>query len=320
MKLSPAYHLRTNKAVERLLFLELLHKLNGCIPVGKYKYVSLGGPYLEDFSLIHGNFGNRDMVSLEIQKHVYSRQCVNQPCSGIILTKDSTADFVEKYKTGRRPLIVWFDYEWPDWKTQIAESCELLQKLPPMRFKITLSGKTDPLKRENEGDDLLAARAIVLSEIFNDYGPFAGSDINDDSVCNTLYNIWRNAVADAIPDTAQKSVANTASYHYNDGTPILTVTMVIGPIGKIEKITSQLKLKEWPFADLNWNKPKQIAIPSLGLREKLAVDRLLPDASARTVVRKLKFRLAKDYKDSVEVMKNYIQFYRHVPQFLRVTI
>jgi hypothetical protein len=322
MSFSPAYHLRTNKTVERLLFAELLRRLDRQLetPIAKYKYVSLGGPYLEDFALIHSTFGNRSMTSLEIYEHIRSRQRINQPHSRIDLTLDSTSDFVDEYETGRAPMIVWFDYEWADWKNQIAESCELIQKLPSMSiFKITLSGKTDWLGSA-DAKDPLAVKAQKLSEIFADYGPFTAGSINRNSVCDTLYEILHKAVAAAVPDSARRCVRTLASYKYNDGTPILTVTMIIGPITKIEQLTGNPELKKWPFADLNWTGPKEIAVPSLSAREKMAVDRLLPDASARGVIRKLKFQLAEDYEKSVEAMTNYVQFYRHVPQFLRVTI
>jgi hypothetical protein len=67
MNFSPAYHLRTNKAVERLLFIELLRRLDRALsrPIAQYKYVGLGGPYLEDFNLLHATFGNNEMTSLE---------------------------------------------------------------------------------------------------------------------------------------------------------------------------------------------------------------------------------------------------------------
>src|SRR5258706_16377823 len=98
MNTSPAYHLRTNKAVERLLFLELLRKLDGSLPrrIRLYEYVSLGGPYLEDFALVHAAFKNRHMTSLEVNEHVRTRQVVNLPYSCIDLTIDSTTDFVDK--------------------------------------------------------------------------------------------------------------------------------------------------------------------------------------------------------------------------------
>jgi hypothetical protein len=100
----------------------------------------------------------------------------------------------------------------------------------------------------------------------------------------------------------------------------MTVIMIVGPPKPIAEIIEKSELKRWPFADLNWRGTKTIAVPALSMREKLAVDQLLPDASARKVVAKLKFRLAADYDKCIEAMENYVQFYRHVPQFLRVTL
>lgn len=322
MSISPAYHLRTNKAVERLLFVELLRKLDGRLPkpIESYRYVGLGGPYLEDFALIHGAFGNRRMMSLELKKHVRTRQLVNLPYSRIELTLDSTETFVDKYETGNVPLIVWFDYERQNWKQQLSESCELLQKLPAMSiFKITLTGKTDWLGGEGEKDPL-AFKAGKLSSIFNDYGPFDPGQMNEQSICKTLYGICRRAIADAVPDTQEKGVRTLASYEYNDGTPVLTITTIIGALAAIRNLVRKADLRAWPFALLNWKEPKKIDVPSLGLRERLAVDRLLPDADARTVVIRLKLRLGKDYRESVKAIDNYLEFYRYVPQFLRVSL
>ncbi|WP_407928292.1 O-methyltransferase, partial [Collimonas silvisoli] len=50
------YHLRQNKAVDRQLFVDLLTKLNRYKAIGDYSYVSFGGPYLEDFKLVHSHF------------------------------------------------------------------------------------------------------------------------------------------------------------------------------------------------------------------------------------------------------------------------
>ncbi len=322
MSFSPAYHLRTNKAVERLLFLELLRKLDARLPggIGKYHYIGLGGPYLEDFNLIGGTFKSKRMVSLEVKKNVQTRQAINQAYCRIELTLNSTTHFVENYTKGRVPLIVWFDYEWPDWKTQIAESCDLLQKLPPMSiFKITLSGKTDWLGVDDPADPLVG-RAKKLTEMFGDYGEYTPAQMNADNICDTLYRILRRAVADAVPDTTDQCVRSLASYRYNDGTPILTVAMIIGPIAQVENVIGQAELPDWPFSDLYWHGPKEIAVPHLSVRERLTVDRLLPDASARTVIRKLKLRLGENYQESLKAVDNYVQFYQHVPQFLRVTV
>jgi hypothetical protein len=321
MKTSPAYHLRTNKAVERLLFLELLRKLDGklALPIASYKYVSLGGPYLEDFMLVHTAFGNRSMVSLETKKHVRTRQVINLPYSRIDLTLDSTRRFVDKYSTGNIPLVVWFDYEWQDWKGQLSESCDLLQKLPLFSiFKLTLTGKTDWLG--TGGSDPLRVKADKLGAMFADYGPFEPSEVNQDSICRTLYSICRRAIAQAVPDTGRRAVRTLAAYEYNDGTPVLTITMIVGPLNDIRRIVADAALPDWPYAVLNWRTPKNIDVPHLGLRERLAIDKLMPDADARAIVKRLKLRLSDNYWSSVQAINNYKEFYKYVPQFLRVSL
>jgi hypothetical protein len=279
----------------------------------------MGGPYLEDFGAIHGTFGNHRMMSLEVHPHVKTRQVMNRPHSRVTLTLQSTTQFVSSFQPGRAPLIVWFDYEWPNWKDQIAESCDLLRQLPQLSlFKITLSGKTDWLDEGSPADPMVH-RAEKLTSMFGDYGTFTAAQVNKQSICQTLYSIFHRAVAHAVPDSANRCVRTLASYQYDDGTPILTITLILGPLRKLEDITSGAHLRTWPFSDLEWKGPKQISVPHLSLREKLAVDSLLPDATPRKVLKKLRFRLCKDYAECFQAMQSYVQFYRHVPAFLRVS-
>jgi hypothetical protein len=310
----PAYHLRMNKMVERLLFVDLLHRLDNLLPrrIHAHIYVGLGGPYLEDFNLIHGTFGNRRMISLEIDDWVLSRQRINRPHSAVELTQQSTTQFTEKFNS-LEPHIIWFDYSRQDWAQQISECCELMRKLAPISvLKITFAALT---RRES-----LVATAMRLSQTFADYGPFSDRDVHPAKICNTLYSILKKSVADSIPDTNTRCVRTLASYTYDDGTPILTVAMIIGPLNDVGNLINKAELKKWQFADINWNGPKEIAVPSLGLREKLAVDQLLPDADCKKVLQALKLRLAHKSKDSKKQMDHYLLFYRQVPQFLRVSM
>ena len=66
------YHLRPNKFVERALFVELLSHINAVHPIADYVYVGFGGPYLEDFKILHQHFGIKNMLSLEQEAGVLS--------------------------------------------------------------------------------------------------------------------------------------------------------------------------------------------------------------------------------------------------------
>ena len=62
----PAYHLRPNKAVDRLVFLEILRVLELLVSsLDEYTYIGFGGPYLEDFRLIAQMFPTLEMISIE---------------------------------------------------------------------------------------------------------------------------------------------------------------------------------------------------------------------------------------------------------------
>jgi hypothetical protein len=320
MNFSPAYHLRTNKTVERLLFIELLHRLNQGLskcdsaPIEKYTYVGLGGPYLEDFNLMHSSFGLRKMISLEKKKWLLTRQVMNQPCSGIDLTAQTTTRFVESLQLGRTPLIAWFDYETQDWKEQMDEFCDLIQKAPSMSvLKVTFSGSTRKLRGQN-----ITERAAAFTEDFGDYGHFTSGDIKPEKICDTLFQIFRTVIAERAPDAKRRSVRSLASYQYNDGTPMLTSTMIVGPLNKINTVIAGIR--NWHFSSINWHRPKEIAVPALSLREKLAVDQLLPAAHPRTVINKLGLRFEDRYQDSIDVIARYVQLYRHAPYFAKLAL
>jgi hypothetical protein len=310
----PAYHLRTNKIVERYLFVELLHRLDNHLParIKEHLYVGLGGPYLEDFNLIHATFGSRQMISLEIDEWVITRQKINTPHSAVTLTPQSTTDFAGAFEATNEPLIVWFDYSEPKWEQQVPECCSLLQKLPPMSvFKVTLSGH-----RVREKPEEALAK---LRQTFGTFGPFNEPDVYEKNICNTLYAILHGAIARAIPDSEDLCVRTLASYQYNDRTPILTVALIVGPIKEIEALFQKSALETWEFGDINWRGPREINVPNFGIRERLAIDQMLPDASAESILDKLQLQLAKAPEDSRKLMTNYVEFCKQVPQFVRVT-
>lgn len=313
MNSAPAYHLRTNKSVERMLFIELLHRLSHSTGrhIERYSYVGFGGPFLEDFNLIHSAFGCTDMVSLEVDKHILTRQKMNMPNSCARLTTTTAEEFVRTYKTGRKPLIVWFDHTGNDWSEYISNCCELLRKLPAMSvFKLTLPGRTNWLGSQPE------SKLQKLTELFANYGPFVEDDVYNKNICGTLYRITKQIVAESLPDSTKRIVRFLASYWYDDSTPMLTITMIIGYPERVNDILQSKAIKKWPFA--NQDKPIELAIPSLGLREKLAIDSLLPGASPQHIMKTLELRFESKYSDSIQVMRRYVDLYRHAPTFVRI--
>lgn len=317
---SPAYHLRTNKAVERLLFTELLKKLAPYLPVNteNYWYIGLGGPYLEDFSEVQHVLGCRRMTSLEVDSHVLMRQRFNKPHCRIILSSKSTGQFVSSYTTTKMPLVVWFDYTKHDWVEQIRECCELIPKLPNGSiFKVTFKSTPSNLCPKDAVDPL-SLRVEKLEAMFSSCGGFSTGDVSLNGFPKTLIRILKSTIKATLGDTDKNTLFPLSSFYYNDGTPMLTVTMLTGDQSTVDSVISKSQFKNWKYADLAWDGPMIIDVPSLSLRERLAIDRMLPDKSPDTIVKRLRLSLAETPADTLVAVSRYVDYSKHIPNFMRV--
>lgn len=320
MRFDPAYHLRTNKQVERALFGDLLRRIVPHLGIApdKYTYVGMGGPYLEDFVSVQAVMGCKKMTSLEKFPHVVRRQRFNMPHCRVDLKNRLTGWWVKRYRAGDVPMLVWLDYSTTDWKEQIGECVDLIPKLPAMSIlKITLVCKASDLG--NPAKDPLARRLEKLRSHFA--GEFTEDDVRSENFHLTMKRIFTRAVAPVLGDSKDMTMRPLAAYCYSDGTPILTVTCLVGPANRLNLVIKRSRLASWGFATLDWNQaPVMVNIPDLGIRERLAIDRLLPDATPSQIIKRLKLSLAKDAAESEKIVESYSRFARHTPFFVKVAV
>ena len=107
---SPAYHLRPNKAVDRLSFIEAIRFLGQLGNLSEYTYYCLGGPYLEDCRLLYEFYPEIKMVSVEKDAEVYKRQAFHLPCGTIQLKPTELKSFIAQYEPKDQKSIFWLDY------------------------------------------------------------------------------------------------------------------------------------------------------------------------------------------------------------------
>jgi hypothetical protein len=304
--------------VERRLFVDLLKYIGPSLPVplANYPYVGLGGPYLADFALLQDELGFAQMQSLETDSHVHKRQKFNIPHCRIAASRKSTGDFADAF-VPRKPTIVWFDYSKAEWDVQIAESCDLMAKLPSLSiFKITLAcvaSRSGPLGRGTREE-----RAHKLHELFEDYGPFEEEDITRNNLPKTLYGVLQKVVAYRFADNPHHAIKTLASFVYDDGTPILTVSLAVGEADHIDALIRKSQLHKWDFADLDWSGPKLINVPVLTLRERLAIDRLLPDTTPEAIFAEVKVALSAAKRENILALAQYAKYRKYAPLFVDI--
>ncbi|MCK6470897.1 MAG: hypothetical protein L6R28_04045 [Planctomycetes bacterium] len=323
------YRLRPNKAVDRELFLSLLMRLAPKLALEKYHYVGLGGPFLEDFRLVHGRLGIAKMTCLEIEEQVHKRQIFNRPVATIECVHKTLEDFLDESDFGT-PAIIWFDYTEPKAiTTQIERFARTIGTVPigsilrvtlnanPMSLGIPAS-KDLSVEVEGEASEDRAVKPTIqewrLARFKERLGALFPSGLTADGMTFKTYGLsllraMKLAVDHEALSYRDRRVVWALATHYADGQAMVTAAMVVAPQDdtEIEEL-----VKGWEFYTTT-DAPHRLDLPALSTLERLTME---SNDDAKT---KLGFELPSTDMgtDPFEVFR---KFYRIYPHFSRVEL
>jgi hypothetical protein len=329
-----SYHHRPNKAVERQLFIDLLAKLNRNLPIKDYTYISLGGAYFEDFKLIHTYFGNEKMLSIEKDSIIHSRQQFNLPYSCIIPYNMSTGEFITDYNPDGNSIF-WLDYAAAkELRLQLEEFQRLLSKSWESDIiKITLNANPGVLYDGNNKDHdgkhftekvLNEKRLEELQRRIEDLLP---NDVEIGNMRKKSYPALLNKVIGNVASVALSSRLDTeplvfqplTSFFYSDSEhQMMTTTGILIQKKQLLHFLEKTELNVWPLATPNWGTCIEVWVPHLTPKEKFIIDELLPMNNSDEIRKKLGFNFVQKDSENIEIIENYIKFYRYYPSFHRV--
>ncbi len=321
------YHLRHNKAIDRNLFLELLTMINRYTNVSKYTYVGFGGAFLEDFKLIHNHTGIKSMVSIEQEEEVVKRQKFNSPAKCIKYRHIKSEELIENFDINKS-AIIWLDYASPrELSGQLNEIQTLVPKLKNNDIlRVTLNANPATLFQEKDlsaGEDLKERRYEVLEERAGNY--MLGEDkdeittqLNATNYPKILCRILKFAINKGM-EGRQSFFQPLTAFAYNDSFhTMLTFCGIVLDRTDKKEFLKKTGIKKWKLNSMDGIDTHKINIPELSIRERLFIDSLLPNYSAESILRKLKFNIGKNEEETLEQLKNYVNFYRHYPYFSKV--
>ncbi|MDN0113189.1 O-methyltransferase [Yersinia intermedia] len=324
------YHLRHNKAVDRNLFVDLLTKVNNYKNISDYTYISFGGPYLEDFKIIHSALKIRKLVSLELDENTHKRQKFNMPLSCVDIGKKpiKSRDFMNDYYFAKRKRhIIWLDFTEPaKINEQLGEIESLVNKLNPFDIlKVTVNAHSETLGRDNStpySTDPRAYRAGKLEEILGAYLPYplTADNVSSKKYPVTLLHAVRKAMKLGVSSRTDMSIEPVSAFIYADGQTMLTTTAVVleNDKAKIERFFKRTRLNVWPFLNREWLAPKNITVPSMSLKERLFIESQLPDASPNEIIKSMDFMLSDTEITTINQLKTFIEYQRAIPWFSKV--
>lgn len=317
------YHLRQNKSIERSLFIDLLAKVARYRNISDYTYIGFGGPFLEDFKLLHSVLRMHKMISLEGDKNVFARQGFNLPLTCIRLENQVSGDFLTAHEFSE-PSIVWFDYAIPRLLAQqLAETQSLVSKLTSGDvFKITLNASPEPLGKPNDGSDLKEFRAKVVADRLGDYGPavIQPDDVTTNNLPTLMLQALHSACKRGVEGDSRLYVQPLSSFVYKDGQQMLTATGIVLNKADKDAFFSLTRLQHWAYASFDWEKPRSISVPDLSAKERLHIESQLPGNEAEHIRQTMGYFVGPTDGEAAELMENFVNYYRLSPYYSRVVM
>lgn len=309
------YRLRPNKAVDRELFLSLLMRLAPKLALEKYHYVGLGGPFLEDFRLIHGRLGIAKMTCIETEEQVHLRQKFNRPIASIECVHKSLEDYLDETSLDS-PTIIWFDYTEPRGITsQIERFARTIGTVPiGSILRVSLNANPSSLGRPDGNlseAELMEWRLKAFQRRLGALFPsgLIADGMKQENFGKSLLHALKLAVEKEVLSFRDRRIEWALATNYADGQAMVTAALVVC---QNDDKSIEESVKAWEFYATT-DAPHRIDLPALSTLERLTMESN-DDAQA-----KMGFELPTSNmgENPFEVFK---KFYRIYPHFSRVEL
>ena len=303
------YAIRPNKAVERKIVFSGLVKLLHVLDLSLHRYVGLGSLWFVDFLMAHKLLGIASMVSIEQTEIGYKRSTFNCPLSCIDVIHGETALVIPTLGLENTPSVVWFDYDSSLPGPVLGDIGKLAPRCAPNSIlMVTINAKKDELPTKDENGDSIDEETS-LRRIAGDLvpTPLPSKRLQRQNypklVCEVLANQFHSATVNS---GRAETFIKLFDLVYSDGTPMVTVGGIIAAPAHAQAIRALVASPEWAGI-----LSEPISIPPLTVKEKLALDRMMPSPNSPTEeqMNKIGFQLKREQIDM------YHRHYLHYPMF-----
>ncbi len=331
----PAYHLRTNKAIDRLIFLDIIRALDQIRPVDDFTYFSFAGPFLEDARIVSQAFPRLAIISIENDEETYKRQLFHSFSRRFRPYHATFDDFLtNSYPSGC--TIAWPDFvgfERPD----LLQISDLTRRSSPWSLlRVTVEADTkvfDALDLLTKPTDLPAGK----NEVFREYVEAFKKKYEMTGVAydESMFT-WENFQTKTYPDIVSHiliSVINAScvqpkefvplhSVMYSDGTIMLSMTGVF--CTNIDRPAIVKHFRRKGILKSGVRAIEVIDVPALTTKERLHIEQCLPSGtcSGKGARRKLGYLIEGDNSEEASLykMRQYEIYHQYYPSFAKLQL
>ncbi len=330
----PPYHLRTNKAVDRLFLVNILRAFGAGKDFSNFTYYSLAGPFLEDLRVMDHFIPEMKLVSLESNSQTWERQKFNQFCSRLELKNCTLSDFFTHDYSASPYDVFWLDFT--DLKFERFNEFQrvLRSVLPNSVVRITLRAEPevniDSLEDRLPEKEYFGLRKELEQSFENEFDLVLSPQI-DLSNAFEKTTVFASLVQEMIKTAASQALDNPGSEvdflpvqctRYNDNTQMVSVTGIVCTRADIQAI--RIKLEAIPFTNFGWEECHKINVPALTVKERLHLEKHLPIPTGQNagdiLFEALGYMIDNGAKRSKLQLTHYAECHREYPKFVQISI
>jgi hypothetical protein len=310
----PAYHLRPNKAVDRLTLIEAVkHITNLGLALNEYTYYTLGGPHLEDCRLMYEFYPEVKMVSVEENEDIFKRQDFHMPCGTLEIMQAQFKSFLAEYDPKDRKSIFWLDYTRFEYGN-FEDFMVLLGKvIPNSMIKVTMRAEPRDYYNRKRVQEFQRRFGAVLPR------PGTSPPATADDFAFLVQSMLRIAAQKTLSSATPLTFQPISSFRYSDGTSMVSLTGFVCERERQDRVKEAFKGLQFP--NFEWGRPRLIDMPILSTKERLHLQRLLPcGPGGGAILRRSLGYLIDDDQESTEMkLQQYADFHRYYPYFMKAT-
>lgn len=333
----PAYHLRPNKAIDRFVFLEIIRTLELRCTLRNYKYIGLGGPYLEDFRLLSQQFPKMHLICVEKDEETHKRQKFHLCSRQMTCIHRGLGDYIATNFPSADPVVVWADYTDMD-RECISEVADIARKaVPGSLLRVTVRAEST-VYRKLQISIHKYPKCVPPKKAaeFNLIKKYYSTDIATDGASFPIdWFDWKEFSLDNYPRLLARILSSTIecactrpktflpihAVKYSDGTIMLSLTGMICLDSDCKSLSEHFR-EHCTFYTSRIDELDVIDVPNLTTKERLHLEAILPTKrfSGDESVSHLGYLIEGDNSEDKSRLKmqQFEKYYRLYPYFGKI--
>ncbi|MEQ1753507.1 MAG: O-methyltransferase [Micropepsaceae bacterium] len=313
------YALRPSKVIARKVIFDCLRRARETLQEVSYEYVGMGSIWFVDFVMAHRALQIEKMTSIEASDIGYARARFNAPFACIRVKHGYTTDVLPTLGLDKRATIIWLDYDTAIDDGPFIEDIDYLvdNVAPASILLFTVNAEIGKLlRRINPQNPDKVRPKDVENHLMRRLGQsvpvqLTSDQLEPDTFASLVAGMLMSRIENSLRRTSRNlQFAPMFNFVYRDGPRMATAGGMVGDDLLLNDIRKQTSRTGWPGII-----PTPIQAPPLTLREKMAIDRLLPLARRPS---KLRVQQEAGFPLSTKQIDAYFRYYAHYPAFAEI--